>query len=394
MLYKKRVSRSRDECVPSVIKSTTQTLRSVQAMDRLILAEPLLFFLLATVFFYLAIQQPKSSLKRRVLGSFHVLSIAVSFQADPVVLSFYPGITIPFVVGLTVHTVAILLFSGHVLDLRSLALSQQARTFVRAWTSIRQLHLADHVDTPDAATMSARRASFALHRAVQGLLLWVAHHAIAVLFPLALLRLNVQPGDFAPEKQGIVPVLTQHDLLLRALVSTHWVWDTYCTLSIWHDALAVVCVAILGWDRPSEWPPLFGSVLEAHSLRRFWGVFWQRLHVTPFSSWTPPLVYRVAALRALWIFLLSAMCHAAVNWAMYRIHTVREDVWFFLVNYTLCLAETAAPAVLRRMGLTSFGKGSIPGRTVRLLGYLWVIVFFVCTVPGWQYPLVYNSLRM
>ncbi|KAI0534151.1 hypothetical protein GGR58DRAFT_520572 [Xylaria digitata] len=338
-------------------------------MDQLILAEPFLFFLLATLFFYLAVQKPRSSLKRRVLCSFHILFIAISFQADPIVLSFYPGVTIPFIMGLTVHTAAILLFDRCVLDLHFFTPLQRVRAFVRTWTNIQRLPPADPARTPDGAGASAGRLSFALHRAVKCLLLCAANHVIAVLFPLVLLQLNVQPQDFAPEKQGIVPVLTKHDLLLRVLVSAHW-------------------------DHPSEWPPLFGSVLEAYSLRRFWGVFWQRLHVAPFSSWTPPLLYRVPALRALWIFLLSGVCHAVVNWVIYRLYTARADLWFFLVNYTLCLAETAAAALLHRLGLTSFENGSIPGHTVRFLGYFRVVIFFVCTVPGWQYPLVYSSLNM
>ncbi|TRX94168.1 hypothetical protein FHL15_004936 [Xylaria flabelliformis] len=293
--------------------------------------------------------------------------------------------------GLTVHTTAILLFDQRALDLHFYTPLQQVRAFVRTWTNIRQLPPAG---TPDGASMSTGRLSFALRRAIKCLLLWAANHVIAVLFPLALLRLNVQPRDFAPEKQSVVPVLTQHDLLLRGLVSTHWVWETYCTLSMWHSALSIAGVAILRWDHPSEWPPLFGNVLEAYSLRRFWGVFWQKLHVAPFSSWTPPLVYKIPALRALWTFLLSGVCHAVLNWVMYRLFTAREDLWFFLVNYMLCLAETTAAALLHRLGLTPFGHGSVTGRTVRFIGYFWVVIFFVCTVPGWQYPLVYSSLNM
>ncbi|KAI1144810.1 hypothetical protein F4825DRAFT_475846 [Nemania diffusa] len=361
-------------------------------MDQFILAEPFLFFFLATLFFYLAIQKPKCSLQRRALGSFHILFIAISFQVDPIVLSFYPGVTIPFVVGLTVHTTAILLFDQRALDLHFFTPLQQVRIFLRTWTNIRQLPVADPTGIPDGA--SAGRLSFALRRVVKCLFLWAANHVITVVFPLALMRLNVQPRDFAPEKQGIVPVLTQHDLLLRVLVSAHWVWKTYCTLSTWHSALSIASVAILRWDHPSEWPPLFGSVPEAYSLRRFWGVFWQRLHVVPFSSWTPPIVHRVPAIRALWIFLLSGVCHVVVNWVMYRLYTAREDLWFFLVNYTFCLGETAVAALLHTLGLTSFRHGSIPGHAVRFLGYFQVAIFFVCTVPGWQYPLVYSSLNM
>ncbi|XXH01598.1 hypothetical protein Hte_007958 [Hypoxylon texense] len=368
-------------------------------MNRLIILEPLLFFLLATFLFYLAIQQPKTSLKRHVLAGLHTLCIAVSLQADPVVLSFYPVIAIPFVIGFTVHTATLLLVKQDVLKLGSFAPYQRLKAFTRTWTNIRQLRLDDRASTPGwAVGSSTGLLSFTLCRAVQVLLIWTAKYGVGELFPLALLRVGVQARDFAPPKQGVVLPTTSHDLLLRALVSAHWIWNTYCELNLWHSALAIAGVVIFQWDCPSEWPPLFGEVVEAYSLRRFWGRFWQRLHVASFTACTPAFFSRVQALRALWTFLLSAICHAAANWVMYRVNTVREDVWFFSANYTICLAETAAIAVLRRTGFTGlmvFGKWStVTGRVARLLGYLWVLVFFLCTVPGWQYPLVYHSLGM
>ena len=41
-------------------------------------------------------------------------------------------------------------------------------------------------------------------------------------------------------------------------------------------------------DRPEEWPPLFGSISEAYTLRRFWGVFWHKLDLGIFKMYTPP----------------------------------------------------------------------------------------------------------
>ncbi|KAI4859293.1 hypothetical protein F4820DRAFT_174674 [Hypoxylon rubiginosum] len=367
-------------------------------MDQLIIAKPFLFFLLATFFFYHAIQQPRFRLKRHILAGLHLLCIAISLQADPVVLFFYPVIAIPFVIGLTVHTASLLLVDQCTLDLRSLAPCQRLRAFTRTWTNIRRLRLGEHASSPGSVDgRSTGLLSFTLYRALQVLILWTASNGVEKHFPLALLRLGVRAQDFAPEKQGIVPPATSHDLLLRLLISVHWIWHNYCELSMWHNTLAIACVAVLRWDRPSEWPPLFGEVFEAYSLRRFWGIFWQRLHVAPFAACTPAFVSRVRALRALWIFLLSAVCHAVANWVLHRVNTVKEDVWFFGVNYAVCLVETAALAVVHHetgfTGLRVFGKWFIVSeRAARLLGYLWVSVFFLCTVPGWQYPLVYQSL--
>jgi hypothetical protein len=40
-------------------------------------------------------------------------------------------------------------------------------------------------------------------------------------------------------------------------------------IQCWHGTLSVLFVAS-GLSRPEEWPPLFGSVWDAYSLRKFW----------------------------------------------------------------------------------------------------------------------------
>ncbi|KAK3304336.1 membrane bound O-acyl transferase family-domain-containing protein [Chaetomium strumarium] len=161
----------------------------------------------------------------------------------------------------------------------------------------------------------------------------------------ALHGLHLSRRDFGPDKQGLLPPLTERDLYLRALVSSQWIWDTCLLLTSAHDLLAAVFVSVLQWDRPPEWPPLFGSITEAYSLRRFWGVFWHRLHVAVFDAYLS-MVFRVKsditfrALRALWMFMLSALFHAISNWVLTRrFHAVPESR-FFLSNYVVCLAET------------------------------------------------------
>ncbi|KAI0187380.1 hypothetical protein F4808DRAFT_454359 [Astrocystis sublimbata] len=331
-------------------------------MDPFILAEPLLFFSFTTALFVFAMKTPPSSVKRQILAGFHVLLVAMSLQASPLVLSFYPGITIPFVIGVTFHTTALIIFDQHVMDLRSLSFSQQAWALMRTWMNIRRLARAGYPDYHEKITGSSERLSFLICQSYQIIILWAVGRVIGVLYP--------------------------------ATVSVHWIWATYHTLSLWHCALGILSVVALRWDNPSDWPPLFGSVFESYSLRRFWGVFWHRLHVAPFSAWIPPSLHRIGAVRALWIFLLSGACHAMVNWTMYHHNTFRHDMRFFLTSYALCLVETIVSMARRRIGANSRGTGSKPSFGFRLLGYCWVITFLVCTVPGWHYPLIYHNLAL
>ncbi|OTA52637.1 hypothetical protein K449DRAFT_410267 [Hypoxylon sp. EC38] len=160
--------------------------------------------------------------------------------------------------------------------------------------------------------------------------------------------------DFAPPKQGLIPPITHRDLTLRAIISVYWIWDSYACLTLAHDFFAILSVLVLRWDLPTDWPPLFGNLADSYSLRRFWGVFWQRLHIHPFSAFTPSILYtirdrkletsRTTALRgalwSFWIFTMSAVCHAATNYVRLRRNTMYLEMRFFFFNYVACLSET------------------------------------------------------
>lgn len=187
--------------------------------------------------------------------------------------------------------------------------------------------------------------------------------------------------------------MTQADLCLRGIMSVQWIWCTYAILTGAHDLLALLFVSLLGWDQPEEWSALYGPLTEAYSLRRFWGVFWHRLHVAPFEAYMPLFlahgrrsVYRPPlhkAARALWMFLVSATCHATINWIVLGKSNAGEEFRFFLCNYAVCTVESILGVeVGRRLQLKD-------SPITRLLGYFWVLGVLFCLVPSWQYSLVY-----
>ncbi|KAK8044993.1 hypothetical protein PG993_005017 [Apiospora rasikravindrae] len=165
-----------------------------------------------------------------------------------------------------------------------------------------------------------------------------------------------------------------------------------------HDLAALLCVSLLRWDQPRDWPPLFGDITEAYSLRRFWGVYWHRLHVASFTSFMPSTLQMVpegagsgksrlgfAALRTLWMFTMSAFSHAAANWFIRRNSNFSAEACFFLFNCVVCLQER-----LVEKKLLSIIPNGVKG-WLRPFGYVWVLLVFLCTVPMWQYPLIYGS---
>ncbi|KAK0743877.1 hypothetical protein B0T18DRAFT_330535, partial [Schizothecium vesticola] len=167
---------------------------------------------------------------------------------------------------------------------------------------------------------------------------------------------------YAPDKQGLWPTwASTGDLCWRAWGSLAWIPETYLVLTTAHTVLVVAFVSVLVWSAPDEWPHLFGSIVEARSHRRFWGVFWHHLsarvallcldHFLLLSRASesasgpakfPPAVPKNVqnALRACWVFLFSALCHAAVNCITTHRANAAQKARFFLANCLVCLAET------------------------------------------------------
>jgi hypothetical protein len=49
-----------------------------------------------------------------------------------------------------------------------------------------------------------------------------------------------------------------------------WLLVTRILVDGWHRTLSIIFVGS-GFLRPDAWPPLFGSVWDAYTLRKFWG---------------------------------------------------------------------------------------------------------------------------
>lgn len=162
----------------------------------------------------------------------------------------------------------------------------------------------------------------------------------------------------------------------------------------------------LSRDEPAEWQPLFGSISEAYTLRRFWGVFWHRLNLGVAEMYAPWTVIRGIsgdgkkegedsdagnrvkhlhpAARALWVFIFSALYHAVANRMLRGRANLGQELRFFLINFALCYLETLVTKVKKAV----VGQQkclATPGIWARFLGYIWVYGVFFSVVPAWQW---------
>ncbi|KAI0376142.1 membrane bound O-acyl transferase family-domain-containing protein [Hypomontagnella monticulosa] len=202
---------------------------------------------------------------------------------------------------------------------------------------------------------------------------------IGLNFAMMPIFVKATLSDFSPAREPIIrrlvyDTVTSHELIIRAFISTIWIFDSISQLEISHAAMGILFVAVLRVDEPHEWPPLFGNPLEAYSLKRFWGRFWHRLF-TSAGVWARALtdnkifsqvpVGLKKAFAAFFIFTVSGLAHAIVGWKTGDT-ALERDIMFFWCNFLGVCFEmvaskylpTARKLYLRRMGFSA-GAGRL-----------------------------------
>ncbi|EFE37456.1 hypothetical protein TRV_07892 [Trichophyton verrucosum HKI 0517] len=192
-----------------------------------------------------------------------------------------------------------------------------------------------------------------------------------------------------------------HPVLVRAVFCVHWAWESFVFLTIGHAILAILFVGVLGVDIPSEWPWLWGSPGEVYNLQRFWGIFWHKIGSVSQLEWGRYLSRRVLELKpgsprekvflAFFIFMASAIIHALVSWSVKdkseSVARIYNFSLFLIFNFLGTLGEYGLKQLLRHHCPQFRGRFE-PGIQLwrRLFGFLWVFLFFFCTLPPWEYP--------
>ncbi|KAK0611718.1 hypothetical protein B0T14DRAFT_571588 [Immersiella caudata] len=62
----------------------------------------------------------------------------------------------------------------------------------------------------------------------------------------------------------------------RTHLTLNFILHNYLLLSSLHEICSLLFVSLLGLNEPHEWPPLYGSIQSAYTIRRFWREFWHR----------------------------------------------------------------------------------------------------------------------
>lgn len=82
---------------------------------------------------------------------------------------------------------------------------------------------------------------------------------------------NLQNGDYDEDKESVIRRIRDvslRELFIRAWLPLDTLFVVWCQHRYLHSFVSAIAVTL--GDEPSRWPPLYGDVREAYSLRRFW----------------------------------------------------------------------------------------------------------------------------
>ncbi|KAJ7590582.1 membrane bound O-acyl transferase family-domain-containing protein [Mycena floridula] len=167
-----------------------------------------------------------------------------------------------------------------------------------------------------------------------------------------------------------------------------WAAQAYIAIAIQNCFISILSV-VLGSD-PEDWPWLFGSFLDAWTVRRFWGRTWHQLLRRFVTAHGRFVSGRVLGLRRgtnlssyvqlYTAFLLSGILHYFADYTVLR--NYGAALRFFLWQAVAITFEDGVIALGRRVGI----QGRAP--LWRFLGYAWVWTWFAICFPTWQDPLM------
>jgi hypothetical protein len=216
--------------------------------------------------------------------------------------------------------------------------------------------------------------------------LWHYLRAQAILPPY------LGPADWAIGKDSMLPqlrsgTLTLRDLWFRVCIAFYMHASSVICLSVAHSVAALIAVGI--FDSPhTSWPPLYGSLLEAYSLRRWYSHFWHlatrkalTLHAQLLASYIPGLRAKDSQTRRIAVvflsFVVSGMMHAVTTWPTGPCGNWLA-LWIFpragLVIISEQVVQAAYKALHSRLGIPRTRYETL---FWRMFGYCWVAFYWV-----------------
>ncbi|KAF9465459.1 membrane bound O-acyl transferase family-domain-containing protein [Collybia nuda] len=171
---------------------------------------------------------------------------------------------------------------------------------------------------------------------------------------------------------------------------------TFAHMSMSYTSLGALSVGLKISD-PEDWPPLFGALSDAYTIRRFWGRTWHQFLRRMVSSHGKYLAHRIFHLakgsvassyvQLYTAFFISGVIHHTGDYMISCLWQGRS-LHFFLMQAVAITAEDGAIRFGKTMGIqgSCWWKG---------LGFVWCWLWFSYLLPIWLTPIfeVVDALR-
>ncbi|OAX35425.1 hypothetical protein K503DRAFT_868279 [Rhizopogon vinicolor AM-OR11-026] len=180
------------------------------------------------------------------------------------------------------------------------------------------------------------------------------------------------------------PAAFASQMLFRRLISCSLFLGTYFCMGIAAHSLIVALVVSCTSAEPNSWPSVFGKWEDAYTIRRFWGRTWHQMlrrYVAPFGKRLTSFIgfksgTNGSSYTQLYAgFIASGATHLAADAVLNPAH-IGMSVPFFIYQALAITFEDMVIAAAHRAGM----KETI---WTRVLGYVWVISWFIVTVPDY-----------
>ncbi|KPI42256.1 uncharacterized protein AB675_9638 [Cyphellophora attinorum] len=191
---------------------------------------------------------------------------------------------------------------------------------------------------------------------------------------------SLNPDDFSPSSGRTLlarlllrsrDAATKREIYIRSWLTISMFMHLSLVLDALHTICAIVFIYVSRMDTLQDWPDMFGSPLQAFTLARFWGKYWQRVQVVAYRDFVDvllpsrmlsnPAARKVA--NVVFAFLFSALLHQTVAAVLYpQCAGIKDlaDVKFFALNAVGVLLECGLLA-----GFEEIGRHFLPGSSRR-----------------------------
>ncbi|KAJ5629249.1 hypothetical protein N7528_002906 [Penicillium herquei] len=192
--------------------------------------------------------------------------------------------------------------------------------------------------------------------------------------------------------------VTLEEIVVRLFSIIAMAMGLVCSQGGIYSMFAFIAV-LSGINDPSEWPPFYGSLSDAYSLRRLWNRTWHQCNTHKLRRISSYIVRNILGINSkglvycyahmVFVFVISALMHYLTDLSMGLSISSSGAISFFCIQALGVLIEDSVCSVY--LSVCGISKDQPRSRSQKILGYIWVSSFLFWSLPAYVYPMLYRG---